>query len=57
VSDYATFIQTKTQAGADAGFAPIWLPDYLKDFQGVLCDWSIRKGRGAMLADLEAEAA
>ncbi len=51
MSDYATFIQTKTQAGADAGFAPIWLPDYLKDFQGVLCDWSIRKGRGAMLAD------
>jgi len=51
MSDYATFIQTKTQAGADSGFAPIWLPDYLKDFQGVLCDWSIRKGRAAMLAD------
>lgn len=51
MSDYAAFIQTKTQAGADSGFAPIWLPDYLKDFQGVLCDWSIRKGRAAMLAD------
>ena len=51
MSDYASFIQTKTQAGADDGFRPVWVPDYLMDFQGVLCDWSIRKGRAALLAD------
>jgi len=51
MTDYASFIQTKTQAGADDGFRPVWVPDYLMDFQGVLCDWSIRKGRAALLAD------
>lgn len=51
MTDYASFIQTKTQSGADDGFRPVWVPDYLMDFQGVLCDWSIRKGRAALLAD------
>ena len=51
MTDYASFIQTKTQAGADDGFRPVWVPDYLMDFQSVLCDWSIRKGRAALLAD------
>ena len=48
---YEAFILQKSHSGADSGFAPIWLPDYLMDFQRELVDWSIRKGRAALLAD------
>lgn len=51
MSDYAEFIAGKMHAGADSGFKPLWLPDYLMDFQTALTDWSIRKGRAALLAD------
>lgn len=45
---YPEFIQSKTQLGGHHGFKPIWLPDALFDFQSFLCDWAIRKGRGAL---------
>lgn len=48
---YESFLQAKTQAGADSGFAPVWLPSYLFDFQSATVDWAIRKGRAAILAD------
>ena len=50
-SDYAQFISSKTQDGADFGVAPVWMPSFLMDFQGVLTEWAIRKGRAALLAD------
>ena len=49
--NYNDFLIAKTQAGADSGFAPVWLPDYLFDFQSATVDWAIRKGRAAILAD------
>lgn len=48
--DYQTFIQSKSQVGTACGFAPVWLPDFLIDFQSHLDDWAIRKGRAAVLA-------
>jgi hypothetical protein len=48
---YAEFIARKTQRGADHGFAPVWMPDFLYPFQQALTEWSILKGRGAMFAD------
>lgn len=48
---YARFIDTKTQGGADSGFAPVWMPDFLFDFQASLTEWAIRKGRAALFAD------
>lgn len=51
MSDYRAFIAGKMHAGADDGFRPLWLPDYLMPFQSALTDWAIRKGRGALLAD------
>jgi hypothetical protein len=51
MSDYAAFLREKSQAGSDSGFAPLWLPDFLFDYQHALTDWSIRKGRAAKLAD------
>jgi hypothetical protein len=48
---YSTFLETKRQYGADDGFEPVWMPDFLYPFQRDLCDWSIRKGRSAVFAD------
>lgn len=49
--DYANFVERKSQLGNMSGFAPIWLPDFLFDFQQSLVDWAIRKGRAAIFAD------
>jgi hypothetical protein len=50
-ADYVEFIRKKTQFGALSGFEPLWIPDFLFDFQRALVDWSIRKGRSAVYAD------
>jgi hypothetical protein len=44
-------LATKRQAGADSGFAPVWLPPFLFDFQAALVEWAIREGRAAIFAD------
>jgi hypothetical protein len=49
--NYADFLQAKTQAGADSGFAPVWMPHFLFDFQAAMVDWAVRKGRAAIFAD------
>lgn len=51
VNDYLRFLEEKTQGGANSGFEPLWLPDYLFDFQRHMVDWAIRKGRGEIMAD------
>lgn len=48
---YESFLQAKTQAGADSGFAPVWMPDSLFDFQREMVEWAVRKGRAALFAD------
>lgn len=51
MSDYASFLQVKTQLGNDGGFDPIWMPGFLFDFQASLVEWALRKGRGALFED------
>jgi len=51
VGDYSRFLERKSQAGADAGFAPVWMPDFLFDFQSSMVEWAVRKGRAAIFAD------
>ncbi len=51
VAQYLEFLNVKVQGGADSGFAPVWMPSFLFDFQSALVDWAIRKGRGAIFAD------
>lgn len=51
LSAYHTFLQRKSQLESGSGFAPIWMPDFLFDFQGALVDWALQKGRAAILAD------
>ena len=48
---YTEFLQQKTQLGGNHGFDPIWMPEFLFDFQKYLVEWSLQKGRGAMFAD------
>jgi hypothetical protein len=49
--DYTDFLKTKADYGADSGFAPLWMPDFLFDFQKALVEWSVRRGRSAIFAD------
>ena len=49
--DYRDFLHRKSQLTGCSGFDPLWIPDFLFDFQQSLVDWSIRKGRAAIFAD------
>src|SRR3990167_3965445 len=51
MNDYEQFLDRKSQLGAASGFAPIWMPDFLFDFQRALVEWAIRKGRAALFCD------
>lgn len=48
---YEDFILEKSKLAHSYGFEPLWIPDYLFDFQKVIVDWSVRTGRAAVLAD------
>ena len=50
-ADYSDFIYRKSQLGDMAGFDPVWMPDFLFDFQKSLVEWAVRKGRAAIFAD------
>jgi hypothetical protein len=49
--DYSSFLSAKAQYGSESGFSPVWMPDFLFDFQKALVEWAVRKGRGALFAD------
>lgn len=48
---YERFLDRKTQIGSNDGFSPVWMPDFLFDFQRHLVEWAVRKGRAAIFAD------
>jgi len=49
--NYREFLQFKTSLKGNHGFEPVWIPDFLFDFQKHLVEWSVMKGRGAIFAD------
>lgn len=51
MTDYAAFLDRKAQLGSEDGFAPVWMPDFLFDFQVYLTEWALRMGRAAIFAD------
>lgn len=51
MSDYAAFLDQKLQYGEESGFDPVYLPDFLFDFQKALVEWAVRKGRCALFED------
>jgi len=48
---YAAFLETRRQWAQMDGFSPVWIPDFLFDFQKALVEWAVRKGRSALFAD------
>lgn len=48
---YDDFLREKSQLDGDYGFEPVWLPDFLFDFQAAMLQWSLRKGRAALFED------
>jgi hypothetical protein len=51
MKSYQDFIQQRSQLDYRSGFKPLWMPDFLFDFQQALCEWAIVKGRGGIFAD------
>lgn len=49
--EYETFIKSKEHSVSMNGFEPVWMPDFLFDFQKELTSWAIKKGRGALFED------
>lgn len=49
--DYDAYILSKRHEGAEHGFAPVWMPSFLFDFQAAMTEYAIRKGRAAIFAD------
>jgi len=49
--EYEAFLESKVHSANNFGFSPIWLPDFLYDFQRDLVEWAIRSGRAAIFAD------
>jgi hypothetical protein len=47
---YTAFLHRRAQH-TDSGFEPVWMPDWLFDFQQTLVEWAVRRGRGALFAD------
>lgn len=49
-TDYAAFLDRRSQVERH-GFAPLWMPSFLIDFQAALVEWSIVMGASAIFAD------
>ena len=48
---YSEFLENKQQINNDEGFDPIFMPDFLFDFQKLLTEWAIKGGKRATFAD------
>jgi hypothetical protein len=51
LGDYGLFLQAKGQANTGDGFDPVWMPDFLFDFQRSMVTWALRQGRAAIFED------
>lgn len=51
MTDYLDFLSRKSQLDSGTGFNPLFLPDFLFDFQLFLTDWAVSTGRSAIFAD------
>lgn len=49
--EYQKFIDSRSQIGWNHGFKPLFMPDFLFDFQGALTEWAIETGRALLMED------
>lgn len=50
-SNYQSFLNRRAQFNKGNGFNPVFMPDYLFDFQKELVEWAVKMGRAAIFAD------
>jgi len=48
---YNEFLANKSQEGSNHGFKPLFVPDYLIDFQADMLGYAVEKGRAALFED------
>jgi hypothetical protein len=48
---YQEFLEAKRHSNTQSGFAPVFMPDKLFDFQQALVEWAVAQGRCAIFAD------
>ncbi len=48
---YKTYLKKKQLRNKSTGFDPVWIPDFLFDFQKELTIWAIKKGKAALFED------
>lgn len=51
ILDYHKFIEKKTQLIVGSGFDPVFMPEFLFDFQKYLVEWALNRSRCAIFAD------
>jgi len=51
MSGYLDFIEQKKHLNSMDGFEPVFMPDWLFDYQKELVRWAVSKGRAAIFAD------
>lgn len=51
VMEYQEFLKGKIDYGIKHGFEPLFMPDFLFDFQQALVDWAVKLGRAGIFAD------
>ncbi len=49
--NYQEFLEKKKQINYQSGFKPLFIPDFLFDFQKYLVEWIVLQGRGSIFAD------
>lgn len=49
--DYSDFLINKQHSATMSGFAPVYRPTFLYEFQALLVEWALRLGRAAIFAD------
>lgn len=49
--EYKELIKRKSQIDHNSGFEPLWIPDFLFDFQKYFLERAVLRGRSAMFAD------
>lgn len=51
MDEYENFLLNKQHIENNNGFSPLWMPDFLYDFQKYLVEWALLKGRAALFED------
>lgn len=51
LKSYNNFIERKTHLTGEYGFEPVYMNDFLFDYQNYIVDWAIKKGRAAIFLD------